>query len=153
MVVSKRDRFNIKNNIEFIGHNCLVNSYKNFFYNRNNYNIFKSDGSFNIKKKDFSIFRYVKNLMNSSEKWTNFNYRKRYLLKKRFKKQYFRIKNYIQKNILTEEFENQCKINSFFIESCMQLNFTKNTKYNLNLFELLYIKIRFILNILYKTDK
>lgn len=142
----------IQNNLEFLGNSCLkINNYKNFFYNRNNYKTFKSDGKININKNDLSIFRYIKHLMHSKKKWRNYHFKKRYLLRKRYKKQYLRIKNYIQKNILIHDFENHFKINSLFFESCTQLSLNKNNNYYLNFFELLYLKFRFISNILKKN--
>lgn len=142
-------KYKIKNNLEFLGENTIrVNNYKNFFYKRNNYNTFKNDGTFTIHKKEFSILRYTKHLMNSKKKWRNYHYKRRYILRKRYKKQYLRIKNYIQKNILTQDYIEHFKIKSFFHETCKQLIIEKNEKYNLDLFELLYLKKRFIINIL-----
>lgn len=124
-----------------------IPSYKNFFYNRNGFSLYKSDGTFNIHKTEYGVLRYLRRIMAARKKWSNFQYKKRYLLKKRYGREVFRIKNYVQKTILVPHLANYQLVQNRYIDTIQYVEIDNKNLYSLNLLELLYIKIRFIKNV------
>lgn len=118
-------------------------SLKNFIFKRKNLSLFNENGEFTIKKNEINFINFLKKLSKAKKKWKTYSFKKQYLKKFQYKKRKLRIKNYIQKNILSENAINYYKINDLIIKSQRRIEKTK-IYYNIYIFEFIYIKIRLL---------
>lgn len=118
-------------------------SLKNFIFKRKNLSLFNENGEFTIKKNEINFINFLKKISKAKRKWKIYSFKKQYLKKFQYKKRKIRIKNYIQKNILSKNVINYYKIDNL-INKSQQI--VKNTKsyYVVDIFEILYIKIRLL---------
>jgi hypothetical protein len=118
-------------------------SLKDLYLKKKNLSLYKENGDFAINNEDLNFIKFHRDSMKSERKWKLGFFKRQYLRKFRYKRRNSRIKNYIQKNIISKKVKNYFQVLKIFRTGVRNI-YASRSDYILTSFELLNIKLRFL---------